>query len=516
MRFDRKLALAAMLAVSLATNANAAWHEAKSEHFIIFADLDPAELKAYGERLERFDQAVRTIRSMDDPPLTDAQRLTIFALKDEAEVGKMIGSSSVLGFYMSGASGAFAYVPRSAGFYTKRAEISAESIFFHEYAHHLQLGDSEAALPAWVTEGFAEFFGTAEILENGGVRIGLPPLDRQWSVQRYDGFPIVEMLAGTLRGMTSRDVASLYGRGWLLTHMLTFDPVRRRQLQNYIDAIQRGIDPLQSAKAAFGDDLRGLNRDMDNYLRQRSFKTLVVDGQALRPAPISIRPLRAGEAPVMDQAMQIQSGVNQKEGKRLAAELSGLAASHPSEAFAQLVYGQAELAARNYAAAEAAGRRAAAADPKLSKAAILVGKARSEMARKNPSGADWKETRSWFLRANRVDPEQAEPLWLFYRTFLHANATPTKNATDGLLYAVQLAPRDERLRIDAVRQLVVDNRLEEARKFFGPAAFYPHSDQEWRERKAAIMDALKKSDRATALNLLDAEQKKRQDDADKD
>jgi hypothetical protein len=504
--------LALLMAAAATSSASAAWHEAKSEHFIILADLEPAELRAYGERLERFDQAVRTLRSMDDPPLTDGQRLTIFALKNEEAVGKLAGSSDILGFYLSGAAGSYAFVPRGAGFYTQRAEMSAESVFFHEYAHHLQLGDSQAALPAWVTEGFAEFFGTAEILEDGGVRVGRPPISRQWSVQRNDGFPIIEMLAGTLRGMSWRDVESLYGRGWLLTHMLSFDPAGRQQLKSYIDFIQQGVEPLQAAKKAFGDDLRALDHRMDSYLRQRSFKTLIVAGEKLTPAPISVRPLRPGEAAVVDEAMLLRRGVDRKEAIRLAARLKAAAAANPGDPAARLIYGQSEFAAHNYAAAEAAGRQAFTADPKLSAAAILVGKARSEAAKKSPAGADWKEIRSWFLQANRIDPESAEPLWLYYRTFVFAGAAPTKNATDGLLYAVQLAPRDELLRIDAVRQLVVENRLAEATRLFAPAAFYPHSGQEWRERKANIVDALKKADRDTALGLLDAELKERRDD----
>lgn len=516
MHFLQGLLVSALLAGGMTANAQAAWHEAKSEHFIIYADLDPAELKRYGERLERFDQAVRTVRSMDDPPLTDAQRLAIYALKDEAAVGRLIGSSNILGVYLSGAAGSYAFVPRKTGYVTQRAEITAESVFFHEYAHHLQLGGSSAALPAWVTEGFAEFFATAEILENGSVRVGSPPMDRQWSVQRYDGFPITEMLGGTLRGMSNRDVASLYGRGWLLTHMLTFDPARRQQLKRYIDSIQDGVDPLRSAKSAFGDDLRDLNRDMDQYLRQRSFNTLVVDAKALTPSPISIRSLRPGEAAVIEDAMRLRRGVDRKEAARLALQLAKLATTNPTDPAVHLAYGQAELAARNYAAAEAAGRRAATVDPSLSAALILVGKVQMEIGRADTSKADWKEIRSWFLRANKLDPENAEPLLLFYRTFLHANVTPTKNAIEGLLYAVNLAPRDERLRIDAVRQLVVDNRLDEARKLFAPAAFYPHSGQEWRVRKSAIMDALTKPDRNTALGLLDAEQKKRWSDEDED
>jgi hypothetical protein len=489
--------------------ATAAWHEAKSKHFIIYADSSPADLKAYAERLERFDQAVRRVRAMSDPALTDAQRLRIFALKDEAAVGRLVGSSSISGLYLTTAAGSFAFVPREAGYDARRAESSPETVFFHEYAHHLQLGGTAAALPAWMTEGFAEFFSTAEIMSDGSVRIGRPPKDREWWVQRYDGFTITEMLAGSMRNASAREVASLYGRGWLLTHMLTFSTERRGQMKRYVDALQNGTDPLKAAKDAFGDDLRSLNGDLDRYLRQRQLNTLVVNGSSLSIGPIAIRPLRPGEAAAMDIIMELRPGVDRKEAARLAARARKLAAAHPNDDVAQTTLSEAEFEAGNYAAAAEAGARAAALNPASTSAAIATGKAKLELARQAPASANWNEIRSWFLRANKMDPENAEPLMLYYQSFVAAGAKPTANATKGLLYAVVLAPRDENLRIEAVRQLVVEDQLKEARTMFGPIAFYPHSGDEWRKRKAQIMDALAQSDRQAALALIDAEQAKR-------
>lgn len=501
--------LAAMMLLVVSVPARAAWHEAKSKHFIIYADLGPAELKAYGERLERFDQAVRKVRAMGDPPLTDAQRPRIFALKDEDAVGKIVGSGSILGYYSTSAAGSYAFVPRQAGYYAKRAELNPETVFFHEYAHHIQLGTTSAAIPAWMSEGFAEFFGTAEIMDNGSVRIGRPPKDRQWWVQRYDGFTIVEMLAGSMRNPTSREIASLYGRGWLLTHMLTFNAERRGQLKRYVDALQVGTDPLKAAKTAFGDDLRSVDRDLDAYLRQSKFSTLVVDGAALSPGPIAIRQLRAGEAAIMDVRMELRRGVDKKDAGRLAARTRKIAASFPDDDSVQVALSEAELEARNFAAAEVAGRRAFALNSASSAAAMAIGRARLEIGRQSPASNDWKETRSWFVRANKADPENAEPLLMFYQTYVAAGVAPTANAIEGLLYAVVLAPRDENLRIEAVRQLVVDNRLKEARNMFAPSAYYPHSGDDWRKRKATIMDALAKSDRKAALSLLETEQEDR-------
>jgi len=163
------------LAVLLASApALAGWQEAKSKHFIIYADLKPDELRSYAERLERFDQAVRTVRGMTDPALTDSQRLTVYALRSEGAVARLAGMSEVRGFYSARASGSVAFVPRRAGSGSDW-DLGTDAIFFHEYAHHLQLQSSSFALPAWMVEGFAEFFATALIDKDGSVVIGSPP-----------------------------------------------------------------------------------------------------------------------------------------------------------------------------------------------------------------------------------------------------------------------------------------------------------------------------------------------------
>ena len=76
--------LAALLGALAMVPASAAWHEAKSNHFIIYSDQSPAELKRFAEQLERFDLAVRHVRGMDDPALSDANKLRIYVLRNEA------------------------------------------------------------------------------------------------------------------------------------------------------------------------------------------------------------------------------------------------------------------------------------------------------------------------------------------------------------------------------------------------------------------------------------------------
>jgi hypothetical protein len=42
------------------------------------------------------------------------------------------------------------------------------------------------------------------------------------------------------------------------------------------------------------------------------------------------------------------------------------------------------------------------------------------------SAADWKSVRSWFAKANRLDTENAEPLILYYQSFVAAGERPDR------------------------------------------------------------------------------------------
>src|SRR5438046_2601208 len=73
--------------------------------------------------------------------------------------------------------------------------ISPQQVFFHEYAHHLQLWDARSAIPTWAVEGFAEFFASAEINKDGSVTIGKNPPYR-WIHDR-SSLPVEQMVGET-------------------------------------------------------------------------------------------------------------------------------------------------------------------------------------------------------------------------------------------------------------------------------------------------------------------------------
>ena len=492
--------LAILSAAGGASAAPAAWHEARTDHFIIYAPEKPEELRQFAQRIERFDRAVRTVRRMKDPPLTDSNRLTIFVLGDLSDIEDLAGGYGVAGFYLPRASGSVAFVPKRAGSRKNKWDLDAEAIFFHEYAHHLQLQQSDLALPSWVTEGFAEFFGPTELRDDGSVVLGAMPTYRARDLMNSSDLSIEEMLGADTR-IDGYEFVQMYGRGWLLTHYLSFSDARRGQLDRYVRQIQQGTPPLDAARAAFGD-LTRLNKELYGYVRQKKLPHILLSSSQLSTGAVKIRQLALGEDAIMGVMLRSKRGATSKTARKIALDARKIGGRYPSSAFVQTAVAEAELDAGNFEAAEAAADRALTAQANNMNALLLKGRARTEMARRSPAGADWGEIRKLFVKANKIDPEAAEPLVLFYQSYLYAGAQPTKNAMEGLLYAMALAPQDEKLRMTVVRQLLTDGRIADARRYFSSFAFEPHYNRKRREASAKTMAALTSGNRPEALTQL--------------
>lgn len=489
----------ASLSLLSATSVQAAWQEAKSKHFTIYADEEAVELRTFAERLERFDKAVRVFRQMDDPALSDANRLTIFVLNNVQTISRLVGDSAAAGLYQSRAGGSFAFVPRTAGDRHDPSDLHPEQIFFHEYAHHIQL-QSSAALPTWVSEGFAEFFASAVIQPDGGVIIGRYPPYRLGEIN-YIGFSGEQIVADTHHAQNNLERNVFYGKAWLLTHYFAFAKFRKGQLARYLREIQAGKTSQQAAVLAFGD-LKQLNRDLSDYKRGK-LVSLRLKPEVISVAPITIRKLGPGEVSVMAVRIRSTRGIDDNSARRVASEARTAARGFPTDSAAQTALAEAEMDAKNYGEAKSAADRALAADSNSRAALILKGRAQMELARIDPKKADWKAIRSWFSRANRLDPDAAEPLMRFYQTFLVAGTSPTPNAVKGLIYAAQLVPQDESLRLMATVQLLRDSRVAEAKQMFAPIAFAPHANESTRAATAKIMDSIVSGDAAAALRAID-------------
>lgn len=469
----RFLAAAVAPAMGLiATPAWADWREATSDHFVIYADASENWLRGYADRLERFDAAMRFSRGMADNPDAKSNCLVVYVAGGQSAIEKLCGCKDVAGFYVPRVGGSVAYSARMEG--KGDFDLKADTVLFHEYTHHFMLENTSLALPRWFVEGFAEFNASASIESDGTVGIGKIAMHRAVGLLLLKKLPIEKLLDPPEKPFSTEETEVFYGRSWLLTHMLTLSADRKGQLSSYITLLNQGKPALEAARTAFGD-LKTLNGDLDRYMNSR-ISYFRVPADKLHVGQITVRTLRPGEDAMMSVRMRSDRGVNHDAALALVPEARKRAAPYPNDAVVQAELAEAEYDADNDSEAEAAADRAIAADPRnrdglLYKAQVLI---RRAQVAKATDAKTWRAAREWIVKANLLDPNAAQPLWLYYTSFLAQSVRPSKSAIAGLARAYQISPQDSGLRMVEARQLLMDGQVADARRALLPIAYDPH------------------------------------------
>lgn len=463
-----RVALAALMAL-WPIAAQAEWHEARSDHFIVYADDPAAEVARYAERLERFDRVLRLLTKMPAEPIAVPNRVNVYVTGDLSTITKLVGQRNVAGFYIPRAAGSVAFVPEYSGIST--TGIDPQQVLFHEYTHHFMLSNwAEAAFPSWFVEGFAEFFAPTRLRDDGSIEVARPPMYRARQFQT--GMPVsaTTLLTGDANKI---DRGALYAGGWALTHMMLLDATRRGQMDRFMRAVASGESATKAA-GVFGD-LKQLDRDLARYVRSGLRYSIMPPG-TITKAEVTVRPLTRAEAAMMPVRIRAKRGVDRAQALTLLPLAQRAAAPYPNDATAQALLAEVEYDAGNFAAAEAAARRAVAADPKSVDGHTYLGRAQMAQARaaRDTSPERWRAVRKSFLAANAIENDDPEPLLLYYQTYQVPGQVPTANARDALLRAHLLAPQDRGLRMQAARVLLETGRLDEARRVLGPVAYSPH------------------------------------------
>jgi hypothetical protein len=478
-------------------SAEANWYEATTPRVRVLAEGSENRARDLAEKIERFDAALRLLRGLPNVDHGAASRLTIYSVGSSRFIGRLAGSNNVAGFYSARAGGSVAFVPQRSD--SGEFALRAEAVLLHEYAHHFMYRNFPGAYPTWLSEGFAEFHATARFERNGDIMFGHAPMYRAHGLVLGQQLPIERLLEPGDTRLTSAQVDNLYGRAWLLTHLLTFSTERRGQIERYIAAIRQGTGSVDAARAVFGD-LKMLDRELDRYTRQR-LTGLRIGSDRLKIPPIRVRRLSDAETAMMDIHIESTSGVTREEALRLLPMAQRAAAPYPRDPFAQGVLAEAEYDAGNYAAARDAALRALGSDPQFRQGLIYHGMALAALAREDTGGTtpDYRAIIAPWITANRADPDDPRPMLLIYqaaREFGSYDASIVK----GVKYAQQIAPEDRGLRMIAAGEYLREGKLAEARPLIASLAYDRHARN--REQMAMVLDMIDKGDSKAAADTL--------------
>lgn len=481
--------------LGLAMPASAAWQQASSKHFIIYGDMPAEEIKNYAEKLEKFDAAARLIRSMNDPVVGNGNRVQVFVVSSMLEVNRLYGrvDAGVGGYYMGLVSGPIIVTPEVIRRLNTRTDrIDPEVVFFHEYTHHLQLQSTNKPMPAWMTEGFAEFMGNPRFSEDGSIGIGAPAEDRATQLFQSRWAPIADLIEGNAFKLAQAGFwGQNYAQGWLLNHYLAFEPSRKGQIEKYVAGIESGQNALDAGRAAFGD-LGALENELRSYVRQKSLPYVKIDSSKLKIAPVTVSELSPGGQEAMPLRIQMKTSYGSVSVDYVLGKVRDIAKRHPNDPLVLRTLAEAEFDAENWNESIAAADAALKIEPKSTESLIYKGRGYLAQAKKQKDSKLFSEARKQFLAANKLDPEDPEPLYLYYRTYRAANETAPKQAVEALQYAAILAPRDYYPAIQLVTEHLRQNNLKAAAQAIKPLAYLPHAGQTRQN------DALK------VLGLIDA------------
>jgi len=471
----RAIRLFLLLALLVPTAAHAEWREASSANFVVYADDSEKNVRRFSEQLELYHSAMEVLTGNELPVPSPSSRLTVFVVKNEREVRRLLGDGSryVAGYYSPRAAGSIAVVPRVQAAGRGQPDM-AMIVLLHEYAHHFMISSSTMAMPRWLSEGGAEFFASAEFPSAGGISLGMPARHRVGELlyaREVKAKDLLDPRAYSDGGRKGFD--SFYGRSWLLYHYLTFDEGRRGQMQAYLRLLASGKGGLEAATEAFGDFSR-LDRELDRYLQKRMYAFTFKPGQ-LDTGTISVRELDAAETAVMPLVIRSRNGVNSEQAAELVAEVRQVAEMFPDSPAVLAALAEAEFDAGENGRAIEAADKALALDGKRLNAYVQKGYALFRQANEaDDLTAAYNSAMAPFTALNRIENDHPLPLIYYYRSFADRGEHPADLAVQGLERAVQLAPFDRGLRYDlAVYHLNADNFVE-ARYYLLPIAYDPH------------------------------------------
>lgn len=468
-----------MMAVTAAP-AEAKWLRADTGNFIIYSEGSDKSLRDFANKLERFDATLRIRFGI--PGDKEPNRLTVYLVEHAADAAKLTAGKlgpSIAGFYTPSPEGSYAVSNRENSAIDGPPEW--QQILFHEYSHHFMRRFLPAAVPGWFSEGFAEYYSTAEFRKDGKAEIGKPPYGRAYGLLEMPKIPAETLLFQRPNAMRNSDQMDVYyGRAWLLTHMLYNNSARAGQLGTYIGEINKGVDAKKAATDAFGD-LAQLDRDLNSYLNKPlAYRT---SGQPIAASSnVTITPLSPGDDAMLP--LQLERRSADGDDARLVAvrdALAKLTTQYADDANVWYEFAMAEWDRdkdkRDAAAARAAVGKALAIDPKHVRANVLLGRIMlAELREKDdPSAADWSAARKPIVLANKTDPDDPVPLFAYYESFADQRVAAPPIAIDGLERSFQLAPENNATRVSYAYALADRGEFDRAIRLAKVVAFDPHN-----------------------------------------
>ncbi len=286
------LLLTILTGVSLA--APDQWIEVRTGHFTIYSNVGEKKTREIGDQFERLRWMFKTLFPKAD--VDPVEPLVVIAVKNrnqfrDYEPADYLakGTLHVAGYFAGSTDRDYILL---------RTDTETEhpfAIVFHEYTH-LQFRDDAEWMPLWLSEGIAEFFQNTEFRQKN-VQLGEASVNDILFLRQNRLIPLTDLfhVDRTSPYYHEENKGNIfYAESWALTHylMITGKISGKNLIGDYMNRMSRHEDPVQAAEESFGD-LKKLQSDLDNYIRNSSYKQFVLNSAvaAIDDSKFVVRPL---------------------------------------------------------------------------------------------------------------------------------------------------------------------------------------------------------------------------------
>ncbi len=457
----------------LSAPAHAEWRKAVSPHFEVYSEGSERSLLDFTAKVERVDSVMRRILTV--PAESTGARLKIYMLETQSEVEVLLKRPNTAGFYRASSQGSYAVTNRENQFVG--TQNVADTVLFHEYGHHFMMRYITANYPGWFIEGFAEFYSTIRFDKDGKATVGIPPNIRANALLETTPVKIETLLGAEQSSLKGEAVGSYYGRAWLMTHYLTLSGDRPGQLVQYLKAIQSGTQSLEAARTVFGD-LKKLDDDLDRYLKQRRLNAMIINTPTPKSTDIAVTTLSAADGAFIRLSLK-SDRLDSEERSAQIPKLTAQLAKYPGSVPGWVMLAETHFESEDFEAAIQAADSALKLNPAMSRALLVRGKAMIEKLelKNNATAAEWKEARSWIIKANRADVDDPLPLTAYYQSWQTQGLEVPAVAREGIAQAFRQAPEDRGLRMLYAKSLVEQMKYSRALPLIESVVNDPHGGQ---------------------------------------
>ena len=268
-----RLAGATLMVIATAIMARAdvtpqrKWLELRSPNFRVMGDAGERDLRRVAERMEQLHALVGMLAPDAAVGVPDT---TVILFRDRRAY---VPFQPIYNGKPQPVAGYFAAGPMNYITLLAVAESESQSVVHHEYVH-LAMDRAVGQMPAWISEGLAEFYSTFDVTDGGKTaQLGGMLQHHLWTLQQTL-LPLTT-LAAVDHGSpyyNERDKSSVfYAESWALVHYLQLGKERKygARFAPFVTAIANGVPFARACTTVLGVAPEALEDELRKYVFAR-------------------------------------------------------------------------------------------------------------------------------------------------------------------------------------------------------------------------------------------------------